>query len=74
MNKIKSFVEQNTMSVTGAIVMVVFSMWMYSAHQNMIKRDIAREARINEVIANGGTHHPADDLAVSNTIVAECCD
>lgn len=74
MNEIKIFVKKNPMVTAMVSGMLFFGMWMYSAHQNMAARTAEREARIDQVIANGGSYHPSDELNVGENYIAECGD
>lgn len=67
MKQIKIFVQNNMMTIVAVAVVMLFGTWMYSAHMNMAER----EARIEKVIAEGGSYHPSSELVVNDTYVAD---
>jgi len=66
MKQIKTFVQKNQMTMAVVVIIMAFGSWMYSAHKNMQER----EARIEQVIANGGTHYPSEQLTVDMSYMA----
>lgn len=70
MKQIKTFFQNNSMVIVSVMAVMLFGTCMYSAHQNMVER----EARIEKVIASGGSYHPSENLKVDGSYMAECGD
>lgn len=70
MKQIKTFFQNNSMMIIVVMTVMLFGTWMYSVHQNMQER----EARIERVIADGGSYHPSENLKVDDSYMAECGD
>lgn len=71
MKNIKNFVIKNQMAVVMVMVVAFFCSWIYTAHENMVARDAEREARIEQVIANGGAYYPSEDMVIGTSYVAD---
>ena len=69
MKQIKTFVKKNQMTVAVTAIMMLFCTWMYSAYNNMQERDAKREARIEYLTNNGGTHYPSASITVDKTYI-----
>lgn len=72
MKKIINLVKTNGMVVASAMGTTFFVVWMCSAYINKTAHDAERESRIEQIIAEGGTHHPSAEITVNGNYVAEC--